>query len=195
MSEVIKRLNAEHRNIAKLLDLLEAELAIFHTGEQPDFELMLDVMDYLTHYPDTFHHPKEDLVFGRLRQLDGSSHHIVEKLLKEHESLAREGIEFRNALRGMVNDEALMLRDTLEHLGTHYAEALRSHLYTEEVQVFPLALEVLKPSDWKEIDERINQRDDPLFGAAVAVEFQDLFKEILRLEAEDRRQDATADTA
>ncbi len=195
MSEVIKRLNAEHRNIAKLLDLLDTELATFHAGEQPDFELMLDIMDYLTHYPDTFHHPKEDLLFSRLRQLDASSHHVVEKLRKEHESLAREGIEFRNALRGMVNDEALMLRNTLEHLGTHYAEALRSHLDTEEAQVFPHALEVLKPADWKEIDERICQRDDPLFGKAVAVEFQDLFEEILRLEADDRRQGANAETA
>ncbi len=195
MSEVIKRLNAEHRNIVKLLDLLDEELATFHAGDQPNFELMLDVMDYLTHYPDTFHHPKEDLVFNRLRQLDSGSHHVVDKQLKEHESLAREGIEFRNALRGMVNDEALMLRDTLEHLGTRYAESLRNHLYTEEAQVFPRALNVLRSDDWNEIDERISHRDDPLFGEAVAVEFQDLFEEILRLEKDISEQDATADTA
>jgi hemerythrin-like domain-containing protein len=39
---------------------------LFHHGEQPDCDLMLDIFYYMTHYPDRFHHPKEDFAFARV---------------------------------------------------------------------------------------------------------------------------------
>src|SRR5678815_1568332 len=58
--------HAEHLNFVALLDVLEAELDRFSRGKAPDYELMLDIMFYMTHYPDVLHHPKEDVAFGRI---------------------------------------------------------------------------------------------------------------------------------
>ena len=63
MSDSIARWHAEHVNFAKLLDLLEGQLDLFHKGESPDYELMLDIMFYMTHYPDVLHHPKEKKIW------------------------------------------------------------------------------------------------------------------------------------
>ena len=57
MTEPISAWHADHVNFARLLDLLERQLAAFHAGEQPDYALMLDIVHYLRHYPDRFHHP------------------------------------------------------------------------------------------------------------------------------------------
>jgi hypothetical protein len=43
--------HAEHVNFATLLDLLEASRPL-QPGQAPDYELMLDIMFYMTHYPD-----------------------------------------------------------------------------------------------------------------------------------------------
>ena len=64
MTNDIDKLQSEHTDFAKLLDLLEAQIGLFHRGEQPDYNLMLDIFYYMTHYPDRFHHPKEDLAFA-----------------------------------------------------------------------------------------------------------------------------------
>ena len=38
--------HAEHVNLARLLDLLEKQVAAFHVGEQPNYDLMLDRTSY-----------------------------------------------------------------------------------------------------------------------------------------------------
>jgi len=64
MSDSIAVWHAEHVNFATLLNRLEAELERFQEGGVPDYELMLDIMFYMTHYPDVLHHPKK---ISRLR--------------------------------------------------------------------------------------------------------------------------------
>jgi len=61
MPDTLAQWHTEHVNFAKLLNLLEAELDLFHKGDSPNYELMLDIMFYMTHYPDVLHHPREDL--------------------------------------------------------------------------------------------------------------------------------------
>ena len=51
MSDPIALWHAEHANFAKLLDLLEGQLDLFHKCESPDYELMLDIMFYMTPLP------------------------------------------------------------------------------------------------------------------------------------------------
>ena len=68
MFSQIRTLHKEHSNFAKLLDLLEARLSSNQPGEDTDYALMLDVMEYMTHFPDRFHHPREDLAFRRLQR-------------------------------------------------------------------------------------------------------------------------------
>jgi hemerythrin-like domain-containing protein len=62
---VIEILRQEHRNIEKLLRVLERELNVFDRGERPDYEVVLAVIDYFKDYPDICHHPKEDLKVSR----------------------------------------------------------------------------------------------------------------------------------
>ena len=62
--------HADHVNFGRLLSMLESELDLVHEGGSPDYEMMLDIMYYMTHYSDAVHHPKEDLLFARIRARD-----------------------------------------------------------------------------------------------------------------------------
>jgi hemerythrin-like domain-containing protein len=68
-----RHLHAEHANFDMLLELLEGQLDLFHDGKSPDYALMLDIMFYMTHYPDAFHHPREDLAFARIGEREPST--------------------------------------------------------------------------------------------------------------------------
>ena len=54
---IIERLSQEHRNIEKLLAILERELVVFDRGDRPDYEVIRAVISYFELYPEVYHHP------------------------------------------------------------------------------------------------------------------------------------------
>ena len=70
---IIERLSREHRNIEKLLTILERELEVFDRADRPDYEVIRAVISYFEVYPEVYHHPQEDLVFAKLSVCPGRS--------------------------------------------------------------------------------------------------------------------------
>src|ERR1700726_820799 len=81
---IIERLSQEHRNIEKLLAILERELEVFDRGDRPDYEVVRAVISYFEVYPELYHHPQEDLVFAKLRTRDPVAAAKVGDLAGEH---------------------------------------------------------------------------------------------------------------
>ena len=67
---IIDLLRQEHRNIEKLLFVLEQELSVFDRGERPDYEVIWAVIAYFQVFPDAYHHPQENAVFEKLKARD-----------------------------------------------------------------------------------------------------------------------------
>ncbi len=51
-AKVLEDLRQDHKNMSLLLNLLELESNRLFDGEQTDFELLEDIMHYMTVYPD-----------------------------------------------------------------------------------------------------------------------------------------------
>ncbi len=98
MSDVMAALDRDHANIAKLLELIESEILAIEVGKTPDYPLLQDIMRYMTHYPDRFHHPKEDLIFAQVLKREPGARDDVEDLLAEHISIGLAGQEFNRLL-------------------------------------------------------------------------------------------------
>ena len=49
---IIEQLSREHRNLEKLLDVLEHELDVFDRGERPDYEVIRAIISYFGVYPE-----------------------------------------------------------------------------------------------------------------------------------------------
>ena len=73
MAEPLAAWHAEHVNFARLLDLLETQVAAFHRGERPNYHLMGDIVSYLRSFADCIHHPREDAAFARLAEREPAS--------------------------------------------------------------------------------------------------------------------------
>ena len=55
LAEILETLYSEHRYISSLLDRLEEEAEKLKPRKIPDFHLLLDIVDYLNHYPGRYH--------------------------------------------------------------------------------------------------------------------------------------------
>lgn len=177
MSEAIAFWRAEHASFAHLLDLFEKKLAAFHTGDTPDYDLMLDIVRYLRHFPDRYHHPREDIAFGLMVGHDPSLKPQIARLLQEHRAIGVAGEELHRLLSEAV-EGAVIPREKVEAAAAIYLVYYRHHITSEELNIMPRAMELLKPSDWAEVARAIPPAIDPLFGANADAGYRELRRQI-----------------
>jgi len=177
MVKQISLWHAEHINFARLLDMLEREVAAFSEGGRPDYELMFDILYYLQTYSDKFHHPREDVAFARMVKHDSTQEVIVNRLRQEHRVIAAAGEELTERLNEAVDDVPIP-RTALEAAADTFLVYYRHHLNKEESEVMPRAAQLLDEADWAAVAEAIPETLDPLTGEDIRVQLRELRRRI-----------------
>ena len=180
---VIEILRQEHRNIEKLLLVLERELSVFARGERPDYEVVHAVIAYFQVYPDVYHHPLEDIVFEKLKVRDPAAAANIGDLAADHRRGAERLRWVARAVEGVLADQEL-LRQNINDIVRDFIEQERRHIAMEERDFFPAAVKALQPLDWAEIASRLTDQRDPLFSVVVEERFEVVRRHILQLEQE-----------
>jgi len=180
---IIERLSQEHRNIEKLLAVLERELEVFDRGDRPDYEVIRAVISYFEVYPEVYHHPQEDLVFAKLKARDPVAAAKVGDLAREHQKGAERLRRVAHAVENVLADREL-LRQDVDAIVREFIAHERRHMMMEDRDFFPAARAALKPQDWTEIASAVTAHKDPLFSDAAEGRFDALRAHILRLEQE-----------
>ncbi len=186
---IIKHLTQEHRNIEKLLLVLEQELNVFDRGERPDYEVFWAVIAYFQVYPEVYHHPQEDLVFQKLKACEPALAAKIGDLAAEHQSGASCLRRAAHAIETVLMDQEVP-RLRVDSAVREFIMNQRRHIAMEESEFFPAAVKALKAQDWAEIGSAGLTGKDPLFDEAAEMRFEIVRKHILQLE-----QDAEAQRA
>ena len=183
MSRIIETLLEEHRKFEKLLHVLEQELEIFDRGESPDFEILQAIIDYFQDYPESYHHPKEDIVFEKLKLRDPAVARQIGDAEAEHQVETNRLRQFARVVEHVLAGREL-LRQTFHRVVRDFIEHQRQHMAKEERLLFPSAVKALRAEDWAEINTRLNDRKDPLFDNSTEKKFHALQQTIVRWEQE-----------
>ncbi|MFV2070930.1 MAG: hemerythrin domain-containing protein, partial [Pirellulales bacterium] len=138
MTNILAALRQDHRNLGQLLAVVERQLDRFDSGETPDYDILLGVLDYCLTYPDRYHHQKEDMVYARLRQLDPTMTESLDDVQAEHRTLAEVTRRFAKALRSVLQDLEVP-RETFGQATREFLETYRQHIGLEESVFFPAA--------------------------------------------------------
>jgi hemerythrin-like domain-containing protein len=178
MNDVLAALHEDHANMAKLLNLLDQQLAVFRDGGTADVGLLQDIMDYMSQYPDGVHHPREDLIARRLAERDPAAAAGAEGLMAEHEDLG----DLSRRVHAAVDEIALgaeLPREGIVHLMDDYIAQLRRHMSREEIEFMPLAERTLLAADWDDLQGRFDDTHDPLFGPDLQEKYRALKDSLL----------------
>jgi hemerythrin-like domain-containing protein len=157
MTYVVEVLRQERRNIEKLLRVLEQELSVFDRGNRPDYEVVVGVIDYFKDYPDSCHHPKEDMIFRKLKSRDPVAAASIGDLEIEHQEGASRLRRVAEAVERVLSDEDL-LRQTVDEVIHDFINHERRHMEMEERIFFPTAIKALRPKDWADIALKLADR-------------------------------------
>jgi hemerythrin-like domain-containing protein len=178
MNRLLERLDLEHRRLARLLDLLARLLDRFHQGDEPDYELMCEMLEYIESYADQIHHPTEDLIFQRVLDEAGEHRRVLEALMHQHRRLVELNRRFRRSLEGVVHEEVLR-RDEVESQGRELVETLRQHMELEDQEAFPFVADRLSTVDWEALAQAAPDANDPVFGTPDPARFRSLYQHLM----------------
>ena len=169
--------HTEHEYFQRLLALLQSQLDVFHRGERPNYELMLDILTYLREYADAYHHPREDVAFARLAARRPDIDLALARLRQEHRVIERAGERLLELLNQAL-DGAMVPRAEVEVAAATYLVYYGNHIAKEEETVLVLARKVLQPEDWEAVRTAVAAPADPLFGASPQQRYRELARHL-----------------
>ena len=177
MTDPVAAWHTEHVYFRRLLALLHKQVDVFHTGERPNYELMLDIIAYLREYTDRFHHPREDVAFARLAKRCPEMELPLARLRQEHRVIARAGEKLRDLLVAVLDEIVIPVVD-VEAAAATYLVYYGNHIAKEEEDVLTRAARVLTPEDWEAVKTAVPASRDPLFGDHPEERYRELRRQI-----------------
>lgn len=177
MSVPVKTWHMEHVYFRRLLQRLQKEVDVFAAGERPNYELMLDIITYLTQFTDAVHHRREDVAFERLVRRLPEMQLPIARLQQEHRVIAHAGETLRQLLASVL-DGSVLRRAEVETAAATYLVYYGSHIAKEEEDILTRAAAELTREDWDAVRQAVPQADDPLFGHEPNARFRQLRRQI-----------------
>lgn len=173
---LMQELREDHRNMAVILEMLDDLVQQVEAGEDPDFSLLAEIMRYMTVYPDAVHHPKEDLMYSRLRERRADLAEGLDDVEADHLAIAKLGTRLRDDVEA-VNAGTAVQRGTIIADAGKYAMRLRSHMQWEEQDLFR-RIDTMLDEEPQEFDvSRYAHTKDPVFGLELETGFSRLVPE------------------
>ena len=177
MTNPVAAWHAEHAYFNQLVRLLHKQADVFHCGERPNYELMLDIISYLRDYSDHFHHPREDVAFACLEQRCPDMALVLARLQQEHRVIAHAGETLRNYLESVLGGTIVPLGE-IEAAAATYLVYYGNHIAKEEAEVLTRAAQVLTAEDWDAVRNAVSPARDPLFGDNPEQRYRELRRQI-----------------
>jgi hemerythrin-like domain-containing protein len=183
VNEIISKLLVEHRNLGKLVGLLDRLPVDMTDPKLDEITLLVDVFAYLTCFPDVRHHPVEDRIVASLLAQNALSADIADEIERQHCVLARQGTDLMRDLESAAREETTSWHAAVVSARL-YAERLRHNMAVEELAVFPVAEQRLGDADWHAIAALLTPEPaDPLFVSLTEKRFVDL-RRVIATEAD-----------
>lgn len=179
MTRMIELLHGEHRDVEKLLNVLEDELKVFDRRERPDYEVIQAIISYFQDYPDCCHHPKEDMIFDKLKARNPPAAKRIGDVEAEHRQETERLDRVARVVRNVLLDREIA-RQTFSDVMRDFIDHQRVHMAMEERTLFPAAANALRPEDWQEIESKWNDKTETLFNVAMEEKCRSLRDRILR---------------
>jgi hemerythrin-like domain-containing protein len=167
LPRVLRCLFDEHRHLNALMRALERKARQKGRLVAGDYYLLRDIVGYLHDYPDSVHHPTENLLFEILLRREPGKRQAVAGLRRDHKSVAVETQDLLDLLDQAIDEPGKEVERSVRQSCLDFSAHQRKHMQFENQKLFPAAIEALSQADWKQIEAHFAAVEDPLFGRVV----------------------------
>ncbi len=175
---IMDKLHEDHKNYVKLLKLMDSLLTGLKQGSDKGYRELYLIMNYMTRYPDIFHHPYEDIIFAELETLEGVDIDEIERLKAEHSKIYHESRALLDELDAVVNGH-IVEKERIQELAQQYTDSLREHMNTEESKIFPMINDRMTEASWDNISDSLKHVNDPIFDGPTSDEYKLIYNQVV----------------
>jgi len=179
LPRVLRCLFEEHRHMTALMRALERKAQQSVSLNQGDYFLLRDIVGYLHDYPDSVHHPTENLLFEILLRREPERKKTVTGLRRDHKSVAAETQNLLELLDQAIDEPDATVEQSVRRACLDFVGHQRKHMQFENQKLFPAAIKALSPADWKQIESHFATVEDPLFGRIVGASHRLLYEYLM----------------
>lgn len=180
--DLIVGLKRDHVNMRHVIDVLGRQLERYQLKRQISEDLLTEIADYLIHYPDMWHHPKEDIIFKQLISRCPDCTLFIRGIMLEHKELAEHNRRLAAALYN-IRMKFELPPGWLEAQIAKCIDKNLHHMRKEDEFYFPLASRELTAEDWKSIEMEISLwNSDPLISDDVLAKYPKLAEQMKHFE-------------
>jgi hemerythrin-like domain-containing protein len=166
MRTILQSLSRDHREIEALLRALEKECDLFSHAVRPDYDLLGELLDCLSVLLDSYHHPRERVLFALLRERCTACAPVIGDISTEQTGAAENFEALRTALRDILNEQRVS-RDAFAVPARAFIARQRQEIALEEQSLFPLALARLQPDAWPGIGPAVRAASRSVRGSRI----------------------------
>jgi hemerythrin-like domain-containing protein len=176
---VLDQLHQEHINLNRLLDILDNHCRSLEQKGQSNFPLVMEVIQYINHYADIHHHPREDALYAYFAGRDLLLDEAQMFCTAEHQRMRLQTHALLDLLDGVLNDAAVIPLDKINNQLMDFVKHQRAHLAFEERRIFPAIDRLAIEEDWQILAKELPKPIDPLFGERQADQYKELYREMI----------------
>jgi len=163
--------------MALMINLLERESNLIYEGNEPDYELLHDIMHYMTVYPDAIHHPKEDRIYAELKAFRPDLSTGFDRITMDHRHIADLSLKLRDDIAS-INAGNPVRRNAVVADALRYVNTLRGHMQWEELDLFRRIDEMIRSGHIILDAANFTYAADPVFGPEAEENFGRLVESI-----------------
>ncbi len=193
---MLEMIHNDHRNLARLIKLLEKKVGAIKDEKPISYRLLKDVIDYMHEYADRYHHKVEDIIYRYYVENKAHNDRLFQRLEDEHAMVKAETEELLGVVDMILMDIVYPQDQFIDKL-EHFIKINFDHMNYEEQEILPALHDALDDDDWQAINkllpiecQSVEQATatalklDPLFGQEVAERYRDLSKRLEETERE-----------
>ncbi len=182
MDKLIERITVDHEHILKLLQAVDYEIKGYDSDSDrmPRLIIIMDALDYLQNYPDSFHHPLESQLLERLkpRVTDSELLQTMAEIDQEHDRIKALTIELVEIVKAISEDHPVPVKKLINSY-EDYVSLQKSHILKENRVMIPAMKTYLTTKDLELAQQELLGSSDPLFGHKLRESYEGLYQYLL----------------
>lgn len=174
MATPLDRLVEDHQHLRILLRYLREQIRYYDDPEvETDLPRVIEALEYLSSYPQVFHHPLEEAAFDYMEARKLGNAVVIEKIRGQHDELEHKTTELQGLFERIYNDQVVPV-SRIKETFDRYLDLQFQHLETEDQEIFPVMKESLKAADWDKIEAVVDAAEDLLFRPRAGESYAEL---------------------
>jgi hemerythrin-like domain-containing protein len=172
-AQIITKIRDEHKYCRILMSTLKDQLNKYSIGKTADYDVMLEILNYMVEYPDKFNHPAKLKLLDLIMEKEPENSDLA-LLQSEKNQIETRAFEVVRALKAIIKEESILREEQLKIFSKDFVELIESHISVESQQLLPKAKELLSDQEFIALEESLSHEDDHDFFTLIETRYKSL---------------------